>query len=637
MLGRALMPRQLPTINANATVTNTLRGGTQTNAMNDRPTTSSNSEFPHRTPRQPGFLLAALTLAVTLLAGCSPERSEPETTAPPAATVPAADLVLRGGKVATVDKALGEAQAVAISGAEIVAVGSNEDISAYVGDDTQVVELDGRFVMPGFIEGHGHFMSLGRARQILDLNNIRNWDEATNMVAVAVDQSEPGAWIFGRGWHQEKWDTVPTDAVDGVPRNDSMNAVAPENPVFLGHASGHASFANDAALAAAGIGDDTPDPPGGTIVRTPEGKATGLLRETAQRLVSSAIEEYEALRTPEEVDQVERERVFLASQEALANGVTSFHDAGASFATIDFFKTMEAEGALPIRLYVMVRRESNEDMAEQLPNYFMPIEGDDYLTVRSIKRQIDGALGAHGAWLLEPYTDLETTPGLVLEPVEEIERTAEIALEHGFQVNTHAIGDRGNRETLDIYQRVFEAADVDGTAQRWRIEHAQHIDPADVPRFAQMGVIAAMQGIHATSDGPWIPSRLGEERTRLTSYVWRDLIESGTIIGNGTDVPVEPIDPIASYYATVSRMTNKGEKFHPEHVMTRMEALASYTINNAYAAFEEQAKGSITPGKLADIVVLSQDLLTVPEESIPDTQIEMTIVGGVVKYQRSES
>jgi predicted amidohydrolase YtcJ len=437
--------------------------------------------------------------------------------------------------------------------------------------------------------------------------------------------------VYGLGPSRDRFRAFVQGTTYALGAKQSADSIHFDGTVVRTTAS-NASY--DAALVAAGIDDDTLDPPGGTIVRTPEGKATGLLRETAQRLVSSAIEEYQALRTPEEVDQVERERVFLASQEALANGVTSFHDAGASFATIDFFKAMEAEGALPIRLYVMVRRESNADMAAQLPDYLMPIEGDDYLTVRSVKRQIDGALGAHGAWLLEPYTDLDSTPGLVLEPVEEIERTAEIALEHGFQVNTHAIGDRANRETLDIYQRVFEAAGVKGQDQRWRIEHAQHIDPADVPRFARMGVIAAMQGIHCTSDGPWIPSRLGEERTRLTSYVWRDLIESGAIIGNGTDVPVEPIDPIASYYASVSRMTIKGEKFYPEHVMTRMEALESYTINNAYAAFEEQAKGSITPGKLADIVVLSQDLLTVPEETIPDTKVEMTIVGGVVKYQR---
>jgi predicted amidohydrolase YtcJ len=578
--------------------------------------------------------LLAVFFSAALLAGCSQEAEEANDTATPAPEGPTADLVLRGGKVATVDPALGETEAIAISGAEIMAVGSNDEISAYIGAATEVVELNGRFVMPGFIEGHGHFMSLGRAKQILDLNAVQNWDEVVNMVAVAVDQAEPGEWIFGRGWHQDKWDSLPEDAVEGVPVNETLNMVSPDNPVLLGHASGHAAFANDAALAAAGVGDDTADPDGGTIVRDANGKATGLLRETAQRLLNDAVDEFESRQTPEEIDQVMRQRVFLAGQEAIAHGVTSFHDAGASFETIDFFKTLEDEGVLPIRLYVMVRRQTNEEMDEKLPEYLMPAEGNDFLTVRSIKRQIDGALGAHGAWLLAPYEDLPHTPGLVLEPVEDIERTAEIAVKHGFQVNTHAIGDRANRETLDIYQRVFEAAEVDGRELRWRIEHAQHIDPADVPRFAELGVIAAMQGVHCTSDGPWIPSRLGEERTRLTSYPWRTLIESGALIGNGTDVPVEPIDAIASYTASVTRITKDGTAFYPEHVMTRQEALESYTINNAIAAFEEDIKGSLTPGKLADLVVLSQDLLTVPDEALPDTQVDMTVIGGAVVYTR---
>lgn len=579
--------------------------------------------------------LVTLVFASVLAAGCSQEAQAPaQPTAEEAR--PAADLVLRGGKIATVDPAIGEAQAIAISGAEIVAVGSNDAIDAYVGDATEVVELNGRFVMPGFIEGHGHFMSLGRAKQILDLNSVQNWDEVVNMVAVAVDQAEPGEWIFGRGWHQDKWDSVPEDAVEGVPVNTTLNMVSPDNPVLLGHASGHAAFANDAALAAAGVGNDTPDPDGGTIVRDASGNATGLLRETAQRLLNDSVDAYESQQTPEEIDQVLRQRVFLAGQEAVAHGVTSFHDAGASFESIDFFRTLEDEGTLPIRLYVMVRGQSNEQMDELLPAYRMVAEGNDFLTVRSIKRQIDGALGAHGAWLLEPYEDLPHTPGLVLEPVADIERTAEIAVKHGFQVNTHAIGDRANRETLDIYQRVFEATDVDGKALRWRVEHAQHIDPADVPRFGELGVIAAMQGVHCTSDGPWVASRLGEERTELTSYPWRDLIDTGAIVGNGTDVPVEPIDPIASYYASVTRMTNDGTAFYPDQVMTREEALQSYTINNAIAAFEEDIKGSLTPGKLADLVVLSQDLLTVADERMLDTQVDMTIIGGAVVYQRQD-
>ncbi len=547
----------------------------------------------------------------------------------------AADLVLRGGTVATVDPALGVQQAIAVSGYEITAVGSNEDIAAYIGPDTRVVELNGRFVMPGFIEGHGHYMGLGRAKQILDLSTVKNWNEVVSMVATAVDKAQPGEWIFGRGWHQDKWDSVPDDAVDGVPLNDSLNEVSSDNPVVLGHASGHAAFANDAALAAGDVGDDTADPAGGTIVRTADGKATGLLRETAQRLLNDAVDQYNDRMTLEEQDLMARQRVQLAGDEALRYGVTSFHDAGASFEDIDFFKKLEDEGALPIRLYVMVRRQTNEEMDELLPHYKMVAEGNDFLTVRSIKRQIDGALGAHGAWLLEPYDDLPgDNPGLVLEDVEEIERTAEIAVKHGFQVNTHAIGDRANREVLDIYERVWERTEADGKQLRWRIEHAQHIDPADVPRFGQLGVIAAMQGIHCTSDGPWIPTRLGEERAKITSYPWRDLIETGAIIGNGTDVPVEPINAIASYYASVSRMTVEGERFFPEHVMTREEALTSYTLNNAIAAFEENIKGTLTPGKLADIVVLSQDLLTVPENTIPDTQVDMTILGGEIRYER---
>ncbi len=576
--------------------------------------------------------LYMLVVAGLFLAGCGDSSDPASTVAAP--DVAPADLVLRGGKVATVDPALGNVEALAVNDYRITAVGSNDDISAYIGSQTQVIELRGRFAMPGFIEGHGHYMGLGRAKQILDLSKVANWGEVVTMVAGAVDKAQPGEWIFGRGWHQDKWDSVPGDAVDGVPRNDTLNAVSPDNPVALGHASGHAAFYNDAALAAAGINDDTPDPPGGTIVRTPDGRATGLMRETAQRLLNEAIGIYQGRLTPEEMEQIDRERVLLAADEALRHGVTSFQDAGTTLEGIEFFKTLEAEGNLPIRLYVMVRRASNEVMEQVLPQYRMLPEGNDFLTVRSIKRQIDGALGAHGAWLLEPYEDLTETHGLVLETVEDIERTAEIAIKHGFQVNTHAIGDRGVREVLDLYERAWASMDVEGQELRWRIEHSQHIDPIDVPRFGELGVVASVQAIHGTSDGPWIPTRLGDERAQSTSQPWRDLFNTGALVTNGTDVPVEPIDPIASYYASVSRMMVNGERFYPEHAMTREEALQTYTLNNAIAAFEEDIKGTLTPGKYADIVVLDQDLLTVEEDKIPDTNVDITIVGGQVKYRR---
>ena len=545
-----------------------------------------------------------------------------------------ADTILLGGVVASMDSEVDGATAVALRDYRIAAVGSDDEIRLWAGDETQVIELGGRLLVPGLIEGHGHFMSFGRAQQIIDLNDIQNWQQAVGRVAVAVDTAEAGEWIFGRGWHQEKWDRLPSDAVEGVPLNRTLSRISPNNPVLLGHASGHAAFANDAALAAAGITDSTPNPQGGTIVRDSAGRATGLLRETAQQLVAKAAEDDRSRRPLTEQRAELREQVLLAGEQALAHGITSFHDAGASFATIDFLKEMEAAGELPIRLNVMVRGESNEELAAKLPVYRMEAEENDFLTVRSIKRQVDGALGAHGAWLLAPYTDLPETDGLVLESVEEIEETARLAIMHGYQLNTHAIGDRANREILDLYERAFDNAEVDGKTLRWRIEHAQHIDPVDVPRFGELGVIAAFQGIHSASDGPWIPSRLGDERTARTSYPWRDLIDSGALLANGTDVPVEPIDAIASLYATVSRRTSQGAMFFPEQALTREEALASYTINNATAAFEESVKGSITPGKWADLVVLSRDFFAVPEADIPDIQIDMTIVGGQIRYRR---
>ena len=563
----------------------------------------------------------AALLATALIVACGS----------PGTDVAPADLVLHNGKVVTVDDAMPEAQAIAINGHTITAVGTNAEIGAYIGDATEVIDLDGRVAIPGFIEGHGHWMSLGRAQIILDLTTAANWDEIVSMVADAVEQAEPGAWIEGRGWHQEKWDSLPAGSIDGVPLHTGLSEISPDNPVHLGHVSGHASFANAMAMELAGIDRDTLDPDGGTIVRDADGNPTGMMRETAQRIVDAALAADNTDRDPVDVEAQMRRMVELAGEEALRNGVTTFHDAGADFATIDFFKQLAAEGNLPVRLYVMVRRESNEVMAARLADYLIIPESNDFLSVRSIKRQIDGALGSHGAWLLQPYEDMGDSTGLVLESVEDITRTGEIAIENGFQVNTHAIGDRANREVLDIYEKIF-AANPDRTDLRWRIEHAQHLNPADVPRFAELGVIAAMQGVHCTSDAPWVYARLGSERAQSDAYVWRDLIDSGAIIGNGTDVPVEGIDPIASFYSSVARVDLNGDVFFADQAMTREEALASYTINNAYAAFEEELKGSITAGKLADIVVLSGDIMTMRAERIPQARVEITIVGGEIRY-----
>ncbi len=570
-------------------------------------------------PPTPSSGHVTLLLAVLLMAGC--ERPE------------GADLVLRGGVVATVDAGDTMAEAVAIDDGWIVAVGSDEHVDTLIGTQTQVIELDGRFAAPGFIEGHGHYMMLGDSKTILDLTDAANWDEIVQMVADAVAEVEPGEWIRGRGWHQEKWDRPPDPVVEGNPTHASLTAVSPDNPVLLEHASGHASFANALAMELGGYTRDSEPPPGGELVRDENGELTGLLRETADRPVSGAFADSQLGRTAEEIDAQFRREVALAAEEALSKGVTSFQDAGAGFSTIDRLKRLEEEGALPVRLYIMVRRHSNEEMNARLAEYYMPSEGDDYLTVRSIKRQIDGALGSHGAWLLEPYEDMPKSEGLVLETVEDITGTAHVAIKHGFQVNTHAIGDRANREVLDIYEAVFDSASTDHDL-RWRIEHAQHVHPDDIVRFAELGILASMQGVHATSDAPWIPLRLGDRRTGERTYLWRSFMDAGVPINNGTDVPVEDIDPLASFRSSVTRLTADGSVFYPEQNMTRVEALRSYTINNAYAAFEEQYKGSLEVGKLGDVVVIDRNILTVPDDELADARIDMTIVGGKVRYER---
>lgn len=547
----------------------------------------------------------------------------------------AATLVLTNGHIVTVDSTKPEAQALAIAGDRILAVGTNAEVQRFVTSATKVIDLRGMLVTPGIIEGHGHFSGLGTAKLQLDLTKATSWNDIVAMVGEAAKKAKPGEWILGRGWHQEKWSTPPSPAVEGYPVHAALSAASPNNPVLLGHASGHAAFVNAKALEAAGITKGTANPAGGEIVHDAQGNPTGLLRETAQGLVGPARARAEATRSAADNDARQRLIVKLASEDALSKGITSFHDAGASFSQIDFYKKLADERALPLRLYVMVRRESNARMDSLLPKYKMVGYANHYLTVRSIKRQIDGALGSHGAWLLEPYADLPDKSGLTLETPQDIAGTAAVAIKHGFQVNTHAIGDRANREVLDIYERTFKAH-PSASNLRWRIEHAQHIHPADLPRFKQLGIVASMQGIHTVSDAPWIPPKLGPERTKAESYLFRSLLDLGVVVTNGTDVPVEDIDPIPSFYGMVSRVTRDGAVFMPEQRVTRAEALKAYTLSNAYAAFQENELGSLSVGKLADITVFSKDLMTIPEKEIPTAKVEYTIVGGKVMYQRGQ-
>jgi len=542
-----------------------------------------------------------------------------------------ADLILFNGDVVTVNSARPRAQAIAVSGDRILAVGTNAEIQRLTNSATKRIDLRGRLAIPAFIEGHGHYLGLGESKMVLDLTKAKNFDDIVAQVATAVEVAPRGSIVEGRGWHQEKWNRVPQPNVEGVPLHAALDRVSPNNPVILEHASGHASFVNGAALASAGVTRATADPAGGEIVKDASGEPTGLLRESAQGLMRAA---YAKVRlTPAEREAKFRKQVQLAGADALSKGVTTFHDAGTSFASIDGFKRLADEGKLPVRLYVMVRFESDSSLDAKLDRYRMIGYGGNMLTVRTIKEQVDGALGSHGAWLLEPYTDMPSSTGLVLKPMVDFERTARIALKHDYQVATHAIGDRANREILNVYERIFRD-NPDKHDLRWRDEHTQHLDPADRPRFKQLGVIASVQGVHAISDGPWIPKRLGEERGNRISYSFRSLMDAGAIVTNGTDVPVEDVNPLMSFYGFVSRKTNEGKVFVPEERVTREEALRSYTLNNAYAAFEEKEKGSLTPGKLADIVVLSKNIMTVPEDEIPTARVDLTILGGRVRYQR---
>jgi predicted amidohydrolase YtcJ len=571
-------------------------------------------------------VVAFLVVTAGLLAARAPA-------APPPQPVQPADLVLTNGKVVTVDDGLPQAQAVAVRGDRIQAIGTSADIRRYVGPNTQVIDLNDRLLMPGFTDSHGHFTGVGQAEMQLKLTKVSSWDEIVAMVAEAVKTAKPGQWIVGRGWHQEKWTSRPQPNVEGFPTHASLDKVSPNNPVVLTHASGHASFANAKAMELSGITRTTPNPPGGEILKDASGDPVGLLRETASGLVRRGTGEPR----PTSAESAARDRkvLELADKEVTSKGITSFHDAGSSFATIDLIKKMIDEGRMRVRLWVMVR-EGNEREAPLLAKYRTIDYGNAHLTVRAIKRVMDGALGSRGAWFLEPYADKPESTGLNTTTVASIAEAAKLAMANDYQLCVHAIGDRANRETLNIYEAAFKANPAKKDL-RWRVEHAQHLSPTDIPRFGQLGVTAVMQGIHCTSDAPYVLARLGPKRAEEGAYVWQKLMKTGAVVSNGTDAPVEDVDPIASYYATVSRRLKDGTVFFADQRMSRMEALKSYTINGAYAGFEEGSRGSLKVGKYADMVVLSKDILTVPEDQIPTAKVMYTIVGGKVVYKTTGS
>lgn len=545
-----------------------------------------------------------------------------------------ADLVLLDATIATLDPLQPHAQALAVRNGRIAALGSDDAIRHYVGAKTKVLDLHGAFVTPGFIEGHGHLMDTGEALMQVDVGKAANWDDIVAIVKAAVAKAKPGEWIIGQGWQQAKWNKVPQPNVDGLPLPASLDAISPNNPVLLNHASGHGIYANAQALKLAGITDTTADPAGGTIVRDTQGHAMGMLRDSAADPVFAAYARYAAA-LPAAEQAARRERALqLAVQNEVSKGITSFVDQGENFETVDWMKQQFAKGQ-PLRLFVYIDEKSIDKLDKHLVDYRIAGYADHHLTVLGLGEDVsDGALGTHSAWFLAPYNDAPGITGKNVTAMSDLAQMARIAARDGFQMAIHAIGDRANRELLDLYQNVFTQYPA-ATALRWRIEHAQHLDPADIPRFAELGVIASMQSIHTCSDAPMVVPHLGEKRAQEGAYVWKTLIDSGAVVLDGTDTPVEDTNPIPNFYCGVTRAYGHGAKtFYAAQAKTRLQELQSYTWNNAYAVLQEHELGSLSPGKLADIDVFSGDLLTLPAEDILRTRVLYTIVGGKIVYQR---
>ena len=564
----------------------------------------------------------SLSIGILMLSACVGPKKE------------SATLLIYGGPIYTVDTTQATVEAVATKDNTILFAGSLAEAEQYKTDQTRLIDLEGKTMTPGLIEGHGHFMGLGYNELNLDLMNTTSYQEIIDAVAEKVKTAEPGEWITGRGWHQSKWDSMPAETIKGFQTHDQLSDVSPDNPVYLRHASGHAGFANAKAMEIAGIqvldkeGVNMLEIEGGEVIRDALGRPTGVFNERAQTLITKHIPE----NTPETDIRAFEEAVAACHR----HGITGFHDAGIGRGTIALYESMKAADKMKIRMYAMLTgwdKELLSEWYEKGPS----VDPQHLMTIRSIKLNCDGALGSRGAWLLEPYSDRPDHFGHETLPMEFVKETSLKGLQHGFQVCSHAIGDRANREILDRYEAAFNELPDLTTDHRFRIEHAQHLHPEDIPRFAELGVIPAMQAVHLSSDRPWAIDRLGEKRIKQGAYMWQDLLQSGIPVVNGTDVPVEPLNPIASFYASVSRKTLKGMPeggFEPEQKMTREQALRSYTLDAAYGAFEEDIKGSITAGKLADFTIYNQDLMTVEEEQLLDTEVVMTIFGGEVVFTK---
>ena len=534
--------------------------------------------------------------------------------------VPPADLIIHNARIYTVDRAGSVVEAIAVSGDRIAAVGHNREILTRRGPQTRVIDAQQAAIVPGLQDAHGHFVGLGESLQIVDLRGTASYGEVVERVQRRIATATPGEWILGRGWDQNDWPDAQW------PAHEPLSAVSPVNPVYLMRVDGHAGLANARALAVASITAATVDPGGGRIMRDAANEPTGVLIDRAEQLVTSRI----PAATPEQVAA----QALLADAAARRLGLTMVHDAGTSRAVVDVYRSLIGSGRLKTRLYVMLAGSLRElqpafEAGPQIDS------GRDRLVVRAIKISADGALGSRGAALLEPYSDEPQTTGLLTASREEMHALTVAAARARFQTAIHAIGDRANRLVLDVFEQVER--EVPGARDlRPRVEHAQILDSAEIPRVARLGIIASMQPTHATSDMAWVPARIGDARLREGAYVWRKLRTAGARIAAGSDFPVEEPNPMFGFYAAVTRQDRAGNPpggWMPGERMTREEALRAFTIDAAYAAHAEQRLGSLEAGKLADLVMLSHDIMRVPPAGILQATVRMTIVAGDVVYQ----
>jgi predicted amidohydrolase YtcJ len=540
---------------------------------------------------------------------------------------PKADMIFKNANVYTVNERQPRAEAIAVKGAQIIFVGSNRDAKRYEGKQTRVVDLRGATVLPGLTDSHYHLIGVGQREMTLNLEGTASLEDLLSKVRARVERARPGEWITGRGWIETHW-TPPR-----FPTRQDLDRVAPANPVFLRRADGHGAVANSAALKIAQVDRHTQNPFGGEISKDKEtGEPSGMLLDNAQALVTRHI----PATTLAEAEQA----VLLAVKRSIELGWCEIQDAGGSFEEVALYRKLYGEGRIKLRIYKAVYGPT-ADSQRLLSEGARAGDYDGRFTLRTIKVVMDGALGSRGAALLEPYADAPETSGFLTAKPEELLPMFTEALRRGIQVETHAIGDHANRTTLDLYEKAFAAVPASERLvrePRWRIEHAQIINPADIPRFARLGVIPSMQPSHAIGDLFFAPSRLGLSRLE-GAYAWQSLLKTGAQIAAGSDAPVERGEPMIEFYAAVARRDQKGftgEGWHPEQAVSREQALRMFTLWAARAAFEEKTKGSIEVGKLADLTVLSADIMKIPEPEILKTRCLMTVIGGEIVYQNPQ-